>query len=314
MVAVIDLWCNGGMKTGSPFKTVALVGKYHADGVAEPLLTLAACIAQRGHHVVFERDTAHNIGADAGRYDTLDILEIGTKADVSVVVGGDGTMLGVGRQLAASKVPLIGVNHGRVGFITDIPLDEMRQVVPAMLEGHFEAEQRTLLAARIERDGKTLYDTLAFNDVVVNRSGISGMVELRVDVDGRFMYKQRSDGLIVATPTGSTAYALSATGPILHPRLGGVVLVPIAPHALSNRPIVLPDSSDIVITITGGREVGANFDMQSFAELRQGDRILVSRSEHQVTFLHPVGYNYYATLRRKLHWNEHISDEDTPQN
>ncbi|GAB3629208.1 NAD kinase [Pandoraea terrae] len=298
------------MKTGSPFKTVALIGKYNADGVAEPLLALAACISQRGHHVVFERDTAHNIGAAAAGYGALDTQQIGTQADVAVVVGGDGTMLGVGRQLASAKVPLIGVNHGRVGFITDIPLDDMRQVVPAMLEGQFEAEQRTLLAARIEREGNVLYETLAFNDVVVNRSGISGMVELRVDVDGRFMYMQRSDGLIIATPTGSTAYALSASGPILHPMLGGVVLVPIAPHALSNRPIVLPDSTDIVISIVAGREVSANFDMQSFTELRPGDRIIVKRSAHAVTFLHPVGYNYYATLRRKLHWNEHISAED----
>lgn len=310
MVTAIDLWCNGGMKTGSPFKTVALFGKYNADGVAEPLLALAGCISQRGHHVVFERDTAHNIGAAAASYSALDTQQIGSQADVAVVVGGDGTMLGVGRQLAAASVPLIGVNHGRVGFITDIPLDEMRQVVPAMLEGQFEAEQRTLLAARVEREGKVLYETLAFNDVVVNRNGVSGMVELRVDVDGRFMYKQRSDGLIVATPTGSTAYALSASGPILHPMLGGVVLVPIAPHALSNRPIVLPDTTEIVISIVAGPEVGVNFDMQSFTELRLGDRIIINRSAHTVTFLHPVGYNYYATLRRKLHWNEHISKED----
>ncbi len=195
--------------------------------------------------------------------------------------------------------------------MTDIPLGDMLQVVPTILEGAFERERRTLLDARIERAGATIYRALAFNDVVVNRSGFSGMVELRVDVDGRLMYKQRSDGLIIATPTGSTAYALSASGPILHPALAGIVLVPIAPHALSNRPIVLPDQCEIVISIVAGHEVSANFDMQSFNALHLQDRIAVKRSEYSVTFLHPAGYNYYATLRRKLHWNEHISEDDT---
>ncbi|PSB91874.1 NAD kinase [Candidatus Pandoraea novymonadis] len=310
MVSTIDLWCNAKMETGNPFKIVALFGKYNAQGIADPLLSLANNISQRGHHVVFEHDTAHNIGAAAANYTALDTQEIGSQADVAIVIGGDGTMLGVGRQLTATHVPLIGVNHGRVGFITDIPLHQMHHVIPSMLEGQFEAEQRTLLAARVKRDGNVLYETLAFNDVVVNRNGLSGMIELRVDVDGRFMYKQRSDGLIVATPTGSTAYALSASGPILHPMLGGVVLVPIAPYALSNRPIVLPDTTEIVITIEAAPEVGVNFDMQSFSELLLGDQIIINRSEHNVTFLHPVGYNYYATLRRKLHWNQHISKED----
>ncbi|TAL56599.1 NAD kinase [Pandoraea sp.] len=299
------------MKNGSPFKTVALIGKYNADNIAGPLLALASCIGQRGFRVVFEQDTARTLGADAAAYAALAPEQIGRQADVAVVLGGDGTMLGIGRQLAAFDIPLIGVNHGRVGFMTDIPLGDMLQVVPTILEGAFERERRTLLDARIERAGATIYRALAFNDVVVNRSGFSGMVELRVDVDGRLMYKQRSDGLIIATPTGSTAYALSASGPILHPALAGIVLVPIAPHALSNRPIVLPDQCEIVISIVAGHEVSANFDMQSFNALHLQDRIAVKRSEYSVTFLHPAGYNYYATLRRKLHWNEHISEDDT---
>ncbi|MBU6491420.1 MAG: NAD kinase [Burkholderiales bacterium] len=299
------------MKNGSPFKTVALIGKYNADNIAGPLLALAGCISQRGFRVVFEQDTARTLGADASAYAALAPEQIGQQADVAVVLGGDGTMLGIGRQLAAFDIPLIGVNHGRVGFMTDIPLGDMLQVVPTMLQGAFERERRTLLDARIERAGVNIYRALAFNDVVVNRSGFSGMVELRVDVDGRLMYKQRSDGLIVATPTGSTAYALSASGPILHPALAGIVLVPIAPHALSNRPIVLPDQCEIVISIVAGHEVSANFDMQSFNALHLQDRIAVKRSEYSVTFLHPAGYNYYATLRRKLHWNEHISEDDT---
>lgn len=257
---------------------------------------------------MFEADTAQAIGS-AG-YPALTPAEIGARADVAVVLGGDGTMLGMGRQLAPYKTPLIGINHGRLGFITDIPASDMREVVPMMLAGSYEREERTLLEARIVRNGEPIYHALAFNDVVVNRSGFSGMAELRVSVDGRFMYNQRSDGLIVATPTGSTAYALSSQGPILHPQLQGIVLVPIAPHALSNRPIVLPDDSKIAIQIIGGRDVNVNFDMQSFTALELNDTIEVRRSKHTVPFLHPVGYSYYATLRKKLHWNEHPSSEE----
>ena len=206
--------------------------------------------------------------------------------------------------MAPYGTPLIGINYGRLGFITDIPFSDMQEVVPQLLAGSFEREERSLLEARIVREREPIYHALAFNDVVVNRSGVSGMAELRVHVDGRFMYNQRSDGLIVSTPTGSTAYALSSSGPILHPQLKGIVLVPIAPHALSNRPIVLPDDSTVGIQIVAGRDVNVNFDMQSFTAVELGDVIEVRRSRHTVPVLHPVGYSYYATLRKKLHWNE----------
>ncbi|WP_114814568.1 NAD kinase [Paraburkholderia kururiensis] len=296
------------MQINSQFKTVALVGRSNTPGIAEPLTALASCIAKRGFDVVFEAETAQDIGATG--YTALRPAEIGARADVAVVLGGDGTMLGIGRQLAPYRTPLIGINIGRLGFITDIPLADMQEVVPQMLCGSFEREERTLLEARITRDGDPIYHAIAFNDVVVNRSGFSGMAELRVHVDGRFMYNQRSDGLIVATPTGSTAYALSSSGPILHPQLQGIVLVPIAPHALSNRPIVLPDSCKVSIQIVAGRDVNVNFDMQSFTALQLNDTIEVRRSRHTVPILHPVGYSYYATLRQKLHWNEHPSLED----
>ncbi|CAG4886437.1 NAD kinase [Paraburkholderia saeva] len=298
------------MQVTSQFKTVALVGRSNTPGIGEPLTALASCIARRGFDVVFETETAHEIGATG--YPALRPDEIGTRADVAVVLGGDGTMLGIGRQLAPYQTPLIGINHGRLGFITDIPISDMQEIVPQMLAGSFEREERTLLEARIMRDGEPIYHALAFNDVVVNRSGFSGMAELRVYVDGRFMYNQRSDGLIVATPTGSTAYALSSAGPILHPQLQGLVLVPIAPHALSNRPIVIPDDSAVSIQIISGRDVNVNFDMQSFTALELNDTIDVRRSRHTVPFLHPVGYSYYATLRKKLHWNEHPSLADDP--
>jgi NAD+ kinase len=154
------------------------------------------------------------------------------------------------------------------------------------------------------RDGQCVFKAQAMNDVVVNRGATSGMVELRVEVDGHFVANQRADGLIVATPTGSTAYALSAGGPLLHPGNPAWALVPIAPHTLSNRPIVIPDSVEIAIELVSGRDASANFDMQSLASLLHGDRILIRRSQYQVRFLHPRGWSYYDTLRRKLHWNE----------
>lgn len=212
-------------------------------------------------------------------------------------------MLGIGRQLACHNVPLIGINQGRLGFITDIPLDGYQSILLPILNGAYEEDRRSLMQARVMRDGHCVFDALAMNDVVVNRGATSGMVELRVEVDGHFVANQRADGLIIASPTGSTAYALSAGGPLLHPSLPGWVLVPIAPHTLSNRPIVLADASEIAIELVAGRDASANFDMQSLASLLHGDRVVVSRSRHQMRFLHPSGWTYFDTLRQKLHWN-----------
>ncbi len=292
-------------------KTIAIVGKYYAAGIAELLTEVADFLQARGHNVVLESETARNL-ADAALIGLAAMTpeQIGQQADAAIVVGGDGTMLGIARQLAPFDVPLIGINQGRLGFITDISRDRMLPVLGEMLEGQFETEHRTLLQGDVKRGDELIFSGLAFNDIVVSRGAASGMAELSVEVDGRFMYNQRSDGLIVATPTGSTAYALSAGGPLLHPSLGGIVLVPIAPHALSNRPIVIPDSSEIeieIINMTNGRDISVNFDMQSFANLQRGDRIVIKRSEHTITFLHPAGWSYYATLREKLHWNEYPS-------
>ncbi len=289
------------------FKTVAIVGRFPAAGIAHSLLEIAAFLDGTGHNVLFEAETARAIALD--RYPTMTPAQIGQRADVAIVVGGDGTMLGIARQLAPYGVPLIGVNQGRLGFMTDIALDRMMPILADMLNDKFESEQRSLLEGAVLREGKTIFQGLAFNDVVVARGTGAGMVELRVEVDGRFMYNQRSDGLIVATPTGSTAYALSAGGPLLHPSLTGIGLVPIAPHALSNRPIVVPDTSEILIEVISGRDISVNFDMQSLASLLHHDRIVIRRSAHAITFLHPQGWSYYDTLREKLHWNEYPSVE-----
>jgi NAD+ kinase len=296
----------------SKFRHVALIGKYQtvASGTSSAssrhaLEDIAHFLHDQGCEVFFEHDTAHNMGVSG--YPVLTVAEIGTQCDLGLVVGGDGTMLGIGRQLAHFGVPLIGINQGRLGFITDIPFGNYESILAPMLRGEFEEDHRSLIHAKVMRDGRCVFDALAMNDVVVNRSATSGMVELRVEVDGHFVANQRADGLIIATPTGSTAYSLSAGGPLLHPSIPGWVLVPIAPHTLSNRPIVLANVAEIAIEIVAGRDASASFDMQSLASLMRGDRIVVTRSKHHVRFLHPKGWSYFDTLRQKLHWNEGVA-------
>ncbi len=289
----------------SQFRHVALIGKYHAQGSRSALESIAHFLSTQGCDVTIEQDTASNTGLT--QYPILDVAGIGAHCDLGLVVGGDGTMLGIGRLLAQFGVPLIGVNQGRLGFITDIAFEAFQTVLEPMLRGKFEEDRRWMMQAKVVRDGRCVFNANAMNDVVVHRGATAGMVELRVEVDGRFLSNQRADGLIIASPTGSTAYALSAGGPLLHPSIPGWVLVPIAPHTLSNRPIVLSDSGEITVELVAGRDASANFDMQSLATLLHGDRISVRRSEHQMRFLHPKGWSYFDTLRKKLHWNEGVA-------
>ncbi len=293
----------------SLFHHVAIIGKYQAVGSGatgassrRTMEDIAHFLHDQGCEVVFELETARNLGISG--YAMLDVPAIGAQCDLGLVVGGDGTMLGIGRQLASHNIPLIGINQGRLGFITDIRLDGYQSILLPMLRGAYDEDRRSLMQARVMRDGHCVFKALAMNDVVVNRGATTGMVELRVEVDGHFVANQRADGLIIASPTGSTAYALSAGGPLLHPSMAGWVMVPIAPHTLSNRSIVLPDTAEIAIEVVSGRDASANFDMQSLASLLHGDRIVVSRSQHCMRFLHPRGWTYFDTLRKKLHWNE----------
>lgn len=284
------------------FSHVVIVGKYQAPGARHVVEEIARFLQGEGCEVSLEQQTAVNTGLEG--FSTLDVAGIGCHADLAVVIGGDGTLLGIGRQMARHGVPLVGVNQGRLGFITDIPFDEYPQALRPILHGEFQEEARSLMAATVWREGRVVFEATALNDVVVNRGAVASMIELRVEIDGRFVANQRADGLIIASPTGSTAYALSAGGPLLHPDIGGWVMVPIAPHTLSNRPVVLPSHSEIAVEVVAGRDASASFDMQSFASLHLGDRIVVRRAEHALRLLHPVGWNYFDTLRRKLHWNE----------
>ncbi|WP_334154292.1 NAD kinase [Tepidimonas sp.] len=286
------------------FRRVALVGKYHASGSRDALERVVHFLHEQGCEVTLERETAHHVGPLGDG--ALDVVGIGAHCDLALVVGGDGTMLGIGRQFGPCGVPLIGINQGRLGFITDIPFDRFADILRPMLRGAYEEEHRALMQAGVWRDGDCVFQTIAMNDVVVNRGGAPSMVELRVEVDGHFVANQRADGLIIASPTGSTAYALSAGGPLIHPAIAGWIMVPIAPHTLSNRPIVLPSDGEIAIEVVAGREPSAHFDMQTFTSLLPGDRIAVRRSAHTLRLLHPVGWSYFDTLRRKLHWNEGV--------
>ena len=285
----------------SRFRHAALVGKYNAQGMRGVLDDIAGFLIRQGLEVSLEHDTALNTGiTDHG---ALNAAQIGEHCDIAVVVGGDGTMLGIARQLSRFGTPLVGINTGRLGFITDVAIGQYAEALAPMLAGDYEQEHRTMLEGGVWRDGECIFEGFAMNDVVVSRGATSSMVELKVNIGADNVTNLRADGLIIASPTGSTAYALSAGGPILHPGIAGWVLVPIAPHDLSNRPIVLPDAGEISIVIVAGRDASVNFDMQSLASLLHGDRISVRRSQHQVRFLHPRGWSYYATLRGKLHWN-----------
>ena len=286
------------------FRHAAIVGKHQALGMRELLDELAQFLVREGLDVSFERATALNTGLSD--YGALSPAEMGAQCDLAVVVGGDGTMLGIARELARHNIPLIGINQGRLGFITDVPVGQFREALAPMVAGDYEEEHRSMLEGGIWRDGERIFEGLSLNDVVVSRGATASMVELKIDIGDEFVANLRADGLIVASPTGSTAYALSAGGPILHPGIGGWVLVPIASHTLSNRPIVLPDLGEIRIEIVAGRDASANFDMQSLASLLHGDQVRVRRSQHKVRFLHPRGWSYYATLRRKLRWYEGV--------
>jgi NAD+ kinase len=293
----------------SHFRHIALVGKYQFSpssvstaSSSHILEHVAQFLYTQGCEVAIEKNTALNSAITA--HTIMDIDQIGRSCDLALVVGGDGTMLGFGRQLAPYDVPLIGINQGRLGFITDIALNHIESTLTPILQGAYEEDRRAVLQGQVFRGESCVFDALAMNDVVVHRGSTSGLVELKIEVDAHFVAQQRADGLIIATPTGSTAYALSAGGPLLYPSLEGLLLVPIAPHTLSNRPLVLSNPEEIVIELVSGRDASVNFDMQSLASLLIGDRVKVRRSPHRVRFLHPKGWSFFDTIREKLHWNE----------
>ncbi|MCC6534860.1 MAG: NAD kinase [Burkholderiales bacterium] len=286
----------------TPFRTLGLIGKYNSPDIVEPLLRLAAYLEARGVRVLLDRLTAGHVGQTA--YSVLPLEDVGKQADLAVVIGGDGTMLNIARTFAPFDTALVGVNLGRLGFLTDIPLDAMCETIGLILDGDYSVEERMLLAAQVYSEGERRFEVLAFNDVVVSKGVKGGMIEFDVHIDGQFVYTLRSDGIIVASPTGSTAYALSSGGPILHPSVSVMALVPVCPHTLSNRPIAVASTATIEITMRTAPDALAHFDNHSHFALREEDRLVVRRFDHCTRLLHPPGYSYYHMLREKLHWSE----------
>lgn len=262
------------------------------------LIDLAAHLGAHGMDVWIEKHTAQH--AQISRYQIIALQDIGATADLAIVMGGDGTMLSVARSLIDADVPLVGINRGRFGFLTDLRAEDMLSEIDKILAGDFIREPRMLLATQVVRNGQVVHSSHALNDVVI-KSGLR-LIELEVNIDTKFVYRQRSDGLILSTPTGTTAYALSAGGPILHPNLEAISLVPICPHTLSNRPIAVNSSSVIEVTVMHFSEAQLSMDGQMQNALEIGDKIVIRRAEKNIHLLHPGSYCYFDMLRNKLNW------------
>lgn len=286
------------------FKTIALIGKYNSPEIGDSLLRLARFLVEQERTVLVERQTAESTGVTD--YPLADLEEIGAQADLAVVLGGDGTMLNIARSLYTFGVPLVGINQGRLGFLTDVSVDTMLETMTEILAGDYLSEARFLLDVTVRRQGENVHQACAFNDAVVSKGATARLIELEVFVDGQFVYSQRSDGMIISTPTGSTAYALSSGGPILHPTLEAVVLVPICPHTLSNRPIAVNSESTIELLLLHASDARVHFDGQRHFDLQENDWVIVRRSKQMAHLLHPFGHSYYDMLRQKLHWGEKL--------
>jgi NAD+ kinase len=268
------------------------------------VLSVAALLQKLGYGVVLEHTSATELDlATLGGLPTATMAAIGGSCGLAIVLGGDGTLISAARQLAPHGVPIVGVNLGRLGFLTDLTLSNLSVSLPRLLSGDYREERRALLSVSKSSEDTASY-LLAVNDVVVNRGGATSLVDLEISLNDRFAYGFRADGVIVATPTGSTAYALSAGGPIMAPFVNAFTIVPIAPHALTNRPIVVADDSVIRITVARAREALASIDGHHVIELKEGDSVVLKRAADTVRLWHPLDYDYYHTLREKLGWTE----------
>lgn len=285
------------------FKRAGLIGKPEDRNVSMTLRALAGFLEQKKVSIMLDEGIADIFPESA--HPVVDRETLADKCNLAIVVGGDGTLLNAARSLAESSIAVLGVNLGRLGFLVDVSPEDMTQQLEKILAGDFIEEQRTLLHASITRNNELLSEAAALNDVVVHKKDAARMIELDTWIDGCFLNTNRSDGLIVSTPTGSTAYALSGGGPILHPKLDAITLVPICPHTLSNRPIVVHDDSVIEIIIhKGTQQATVSCDGQISHSLQAGDHITIRKHQHTLRLLHPQGHDFFAVLREKLRWSE----------
>ncbi len=283
------------------FKKIGLFGKYGDPSVAGDIMRLGKFLLDRGHTLYIETATAESL--DKKLAPVCDFEEMADNIDLAIVIGGDGTLLNVARKISGFDIPLVGINLGRLGFLTDIPADGMEEAVGHILDGEHDIEERFMLHAEVMRGGKIVHNANAFNDVIIGKGELSRLIEFETYQDGEFVNSMRADGIILATPTGSTAYALSAGGPILHPGLGAMVLVPICPHTLSDRPIVVRSDSVIEVVVTAGNQnAHATFDGQEMFALNENDHVFIRRAGTPVHLVHPSGRSHYDVLRAKLHW------------
>lgn len=285
------------------FRTVGLIGKSDAERIAETLSELYRHMVQRGLRTIVDSDCARFITGATPESESVE--EIGAKCDLAIVVGGDGTLLTAARCLAEFDIPVIGVNLGRLGFLVDISPADVAARLDDILDGRFSSEERSILRAAIIRNGELVYRQTAINEVVIHSWNATSMIEIETSINGTFLNSQRSDGLIVSTPTGSTAYALSAGGPILSPTLKAIVLAPINPHTLTNRPIVVDDESVISIAFRPSKQFKAQVvcDNVSMPEVEITDRIEIRKEAKPFRILHPLNYDFFEILRAKLNWS-----------
>jgi len=285
------------------FRTVGLIGKHGDESVARTLELLVDLLRSAGADGLFDAESAEKLPSFG--LPVVDRQTLGRRSDLVIVVAGDGTFLNAARSLVDLDVPLLGVNLGRLGFLADVMPAEMNDRLTDVIAGDYDEERRFLLDARVVRDGQEIFSGSALNEVVAHKWHIARLIQFQTYIDGRLVNTQRSDGLIVATPTGSTAYSLSGGGPILHPGLEAVVLVPICPHTLSSRPLVVAADSEFEIRMGhSGEQPEAQLtcDGQTTMALAPADRIIIAQKQRRLRLVHPRGHDYFATLRAKLHW------------
>ena len=280
------------------FNRVCIVGKYKSPEVSGPVSQVINFLQGEGVHCLVDELTAEQLSGvkvDSGPMD-----DVVSRSDLVVVLGGDGTLLGLARTVATHNVPLLGINLGRLGFLADISLNKMVASLRAVLQGEYVIDKRVMLEVSV--DNEPAAGVWALNDISVGKGQSGTLIQMKVTIDGEFAYNLRSDGLVVSTPTGSTAYALSAGGPIIAPSMDCVLLVPVCPHSLSNRPIVVPGSSKIEIEIMEAVDARAHVDSHTHLNIQEGGRLLIQVAESKVRLVHPEGHEYFGTLREKLHW------------
>ena len=284
------------------FKTVGLIGKQAHQGANLSLKEVIVYLKQKGCRVLVEEHTALKL--DANGFERSTLAQIGQQADLAIVVGGDGNMLGAARVLAKHNVSVVGINRGNLGFLTDINPDDFAKQLDSIFEGDCQTEQRFLLEVEVYREGKLQSTDSAVNEVVLHHGKVAHMMEFEVYVDDHFVYSQRSDGLIIATPTGSTAYSLSGGGPILTPTLDALTLVPMFPHTLSSRPIVVDANSIVKLQVSpeNGDSLQVSCDSHIVLMVLPGDEIIIRKNPAKLSLIHPSNYNYFRVLRSKLNW------------